>query len=112
MEKRFVYQVNDRPHSSPPRHPRPGSHRWFPSLVWGWISPRVLHPQFFLVSLLNLERRREPVIWGLWVFTLVNTGSAGISERPLTPKHSPVKAVRMGVDVGHTLTSLSTAQAD
>lgn len=46
------------------------------------------------------------------MFTLVNTGSAGISERPLTPKHSPVKAVRMGVDVGRTLTSLSTAQAD
>lgn len=46
------------------------------------------------------------------MFTLVNTGSAGISERPLTPKHSPVEAVRMGVDVGHTLTSPSTAQAD
>lgn len=29
--------------------------------------------------------------------TLVNNGSTGISERPLTPKHSPVEAAMMGV---------------
>lgn len=42
--------------------------------------------------------------------TLVNTGSTGISERPLTPKHSPVEAAMLGVDVGLMLTSPSTTR--